>query len=140
VKVPTAFSFAATPLAGIIMSNATVPTTTTYVDFIPTLGKTTIEGDDATSVLFLAAENTLKNPDKMPTDMKGFRGYFLLKGDAIGAARSFSLNLGDEATGIENVNRETITNNRYYDLQGRRVSGAAQKGIYVVNGKKIVVK
>ena len=93
VKVPTAFSFAATPLAGIIMSNATVPTTTTYVDFIPTLGKTTIEGDDATSVLFLAAENTLKNPDKMPTDMKGFRGYFLLKGDAIGAARSFSLNL-----------------------------------------------
>ena len=25
-----------------------------------------------------------------------------------------------------------------YDLQGRRVQGAARKGIYIVNGKKVV--
>ena len=44
-------------------------------------------------------------------------------------------------TGIANVNRETITNNGYYDLNGRRIEGQpAQKGIYILNGKKVVVK
>ena len=42
-------------------------------------------------------------------------------------------------TGIDNVNRETITNNRYYDLQGRKVLNPA-KGLYIINGKKIFVK
>ncbi len=54
-----------------------------------------------------------------------------------GGSRSFiGLN---ETTGISDVNRETITNNRYYDLQGRRVAQPT-KGLYIVNGKKVVVK
>ena len=44
------------------------------------------------------------------------------------------------ATGIMDVNRETITNNRYYDLQGRIVGNLApshpQKGLYIKDGKK----
>ena len=46
---------------------------------------------------------------------------------------------GDETTGIEDNNRETITNNRYYDLQGRKVA-QPKKGLYIVNGKKVVIK
>ena len=42
-------------------------------------------------------------------------------------------------TGINNVNRETITNNRYYDLQGRKVAQPT-KGLYIVNGRKVVIK
>ena len=54
-----------------------------------------------------------------------------------GGSRSFiGLN---ETTGIKDVNRETITNNRYFDLQGRRVAQPT-KGLYIVNGKKVVVK
>ena len=54
-----------------------------------------------------------------------------------GSSRSFiGLN---ETTGISDMNRETITNNRYFDLQGRRVL-APTKGLYIVNGKKVVVK
>ena len=54
-----------------------------------------------------------------------------------GGSRSFiGLN---ETTGISDMNRETITNNRYFDLQGRRVL-APTKGLYIVNGKKVVVK
>lgn len=47
---------------------------------------------------------------------------------------------GDYATGIEGliVNEKSDTN-EVYDLQGRRVVHPA-KGIYIVNGKKIVVK
>ena len=43
------------------------------------------------------------------------------------------------ATGIENVNRETITNNRYFNLNGQRVAQPT-KGLYIVNGKKVVIK
>ena len=45
----------------------------------------------------------------------------------------------DEANGIDNVNGETITNNRYFDLQGRQVTQPT-KGLYIVNGKKMLVK
>ena len=43
-------------------------------------------------------------------------------------------------TGIVNVSRETITNNRYYDLQGRRVDTSPKKGLYIRNNKKIVIR
>ena len=42
-------------------------------------------------------------------------------------------------TGIENVNRETITNNRYFNLNGQRVAQPT-KGLYIVNGKKVILK
>ena len=50
-----------------------------------------------------------------------------------------------EATGINNVAAATVANGAVYDLSGRRVAeklaGASLvKGIYVVNGKKVVVK
>lgn len=45
-----------------------------------------------------------------------------------------------EFTGIESINAEQLkTANAIYDLQGRRVSQIA-KGVFVKNGKKIVVK
>ena len=46
----------------------------------------------------------------------------------------------DDATAIENIESETANNDRpVYDLQGRRVVNAT-KGLYVVNGKKIIIK
>lgn len=50
-----------------------------------------------------------------------------------------------EATGINSVAATTVANGAVYDLSGRRVAeklaGASLvKGIYVVNGKKVVVK
>ena len=142
VKVtPAAVNLATMPFTGAEVSKTAESVETTDVDFVPTLGKTTITGDDAKTVLFLAADNKLKNPTALPTDMKGFRAYFQLKGAAT-SARSFNLNLGDEATGINAVNGSEFMGNgsEVYDLQGRRVSGTAQKGVYVVNGKKTVIK
>ena len=45
----------------------------------------------------------------------------------------------DETPGISNNNRETITNNRYFDLQGRQVAQPT-KGLYIVNGKKVIIR
>ena len=46
----------------------------------------------------------------------------------------------DETTDINtlNVERETL-NGEVYDLQGRRVAQPT-KGLYIVNGKKVVIK
>lgn len=52
-----------------------------------------------------------------------------------------------EPTGIDN-NHETINNNRCFDLQGRELSngywllenGYCKKGVYIHNGKKVVLK
>ncbi len=90
VKVTTDFDFSAQALPNVEVNKELNPVTTTYVDFIPTLGKTTIEGSDTKTVLYLGAGNKLYNPTALPTDMKGFRAYFLLHGEAT-AARSFEL-------------------------------------------------
>jgi hypothetical protein len=40
--------------------------------------------------------------------------------------------------GIENI--EAIENNVIYTITGKRVEGMLEKGIYIVNGKKVLVK
>ena len=143
VKVAANTDLSTAPFTGAIVSKDAQPFTSTDVDFIPTFGKTTIgkEGDDAKNVLFLAAENTLKNPTSLPAYMKGFRAYFQLKGEAVGA-RAFSLDLGDgETTGIADVRSKMVdVRGDYFDLQGRKVENTAKKGIYIQNGRKVVIK
>ena len=43
------------------------------------------------------------------------------------------------ATGIESVEGAELENNVIYDLQGRKVN-KVEKGIYIVNGKKVIIK
>ena len=62
-----------------------------------------------------------------------------------GQAAPNKISFEGEATGINSVAATTVANGAVYDLSGRRVAeklaGASLvKGIYVVNGKKVVVK
>ena len=45
----------------------------------------------------------------------------------------------DDPTGISSV-RTAGSDTRLYDLQGRRVEGQPAKGLYISNGKKIIIK
>ena len=54
-----------------------------------------------------------------------------------GGARFFTLD--DETTSIESNLHETSTDGRYYNLNGQRIMQPS-KGLYIVNGKKVVVK
>lgn len=46
-----------------------------------------------------------------------------------------------QTTGIETVKREAVTTNQnIYDLQGRRLNAAQQRGIYIIGGRKYVRK
>ena len=57
---------------------------------------------------------------------------------------SISGDLGEGTTGIDNLNvNDNLNDNEatWYDLNGRKLNGKpSQKGIYIKNGKKIVVK
>ena len=43
-------------------------------------------------------------------------------------------------TGISTIHREPSGNNQIYDLQGRRITGKPAAGVYINNGKKIIIK
>ena len=69
--------------------------------------------------------------------LEAYKAYLLYDGSGAGARAFFGF---DEATGIERVSvNENFENGEVYDLQGRRVSQPT-KGLYIVNGKKVVIK
>jgi len=93
-------------------------------------------------VLYLAADNKLYYPSKAVT-IKACRGVFCLNGitagDLPGQVRSFVLDFGDETTGIKTVNSHNV--DTWYTLDGRRLSAKpTQKGLYINNGRKTVIK
>ena len=67
------------------------------------------------------------------------KAYLLATAGAVNAA-SYSFRFGEGTTGIDEItdNREQST--AIYDLTGRRIEAITAPGIYVVNGKKVLVK
>ena len=53
--------------------------------------------------------------------------------------REFHIGYTLGVNGISEVSHEAPSDNKYYDLTGRRVSSPTH-GIYIQNGKKIVIK
>lgn len=69
----------------------------------------------------------------------GANKAFIKVADA-GAPAYFSFNFGGEPTGITNTNRTNNTNiSVVYNLSGQRVAQPT-KGLYIVNGKTVVIK
>ena len=59
---------------------------------------------------------------------------------AVGEARALSVSSDAiETTGISNVQGSSVKAQGYYNLNGQRVSQPT-KGLYIVNGRKVVVK
>ena len=65
------------------------------------------------------------------------KAYMVVPADLAGARQGFGFD--DATTGISNVNVNENVNGNVYDLQGRKVSTPG-KGLYIVNGKKVVIK
>ena len=72
----------------------------------------------------------------------GFKAYFAnTSGESGEAKEGFDLVNANETTGVETIDNSqlTIDNAPVYNLQGQRVN-KAQKGVFIQNGKKVVVK
>lgn len=99
------------------------------------------------TLLYLGVGDKLYYPGA-EMDITAFYAYFqLADGYECGSSQgghpinAFVLNFGGEETGITNTNHMNITNdNMWYSLDGRKLSSKpTAKGIYVNNGKKIVI-
>ena len=94
--------------------------------------------DDTTSdgVYVLANHNNVPGFYKWAGGLLGAGRVYL---PATAGSRSF-LGFGNgTTTGIEAVNNQTISLGECFDLQGRHVAQPT-KGLYIMNGKKVVVK
>ena len=70
--------------------------------------------------------------------IKQYKAYLELNGANSAQLMNFAF-AGNNITGIQNVTETSTKSNTAYDLTGRKV-GKLQKGIYIVNGKKVIVK
>ncbi len=72
--------------------------------------------------------------------LKGFRGYFELPADAQGVKINFYDENDNLVDAIDAVELNNAINGNLYDLSGRKVEGKAKTGVYIQNGKKVIVK
>lgn len=76
------------------------------------------------------------------TKMKAFRAYFDLLdvlAEVEGAGARIMIDVNGETTDIRDINRQEMNDDRYYTLDGRIVANPS-KGIYIKNGKKVIIK
>lgn len=75
--------------------------------------------------------------------VKPFRTYVKVAGAQGAAPMAFGVNIEGTVTGINNATTAATAKEAIYNLQGVRVSGDLKhltKGVYIVNGQKVVVK
>ena len=104
----------------------------TNFDFVGTYAAST---DIADGDYFIASNKLYKSAGA--TTIAGTRAYIKAK-NASARIANFSIE-GDETTGISVIGAGQNTQNSVFDLQGRRVAKPA-KGLYIKNGKKMIVK
>ena len=125
--------------SNVVIDNTMRNVAVTGATFKGTYGPTALTADDKTK-LFLA-NNMLWYPTANLT-VKACRAYFVL--DNAVQAREFILDFGEETTSLSEelrVKSEEFATAAWYTLDGRKLSGKpTAKGIYIVNGHKVVVK
>ena len=103
------------------------------INMIGNLHQTNITTGD----FYINTSSQLKKLTAASATLKGFRAYFTVDGSSNVKALSFDFD--DDATSIEMVNDQSsmVNDQPIYNLAGQRL-GKMQKGINIVNGKKIL--
>ena len=101
----------------------------------------TIDTPANDDIYYMTADNTLKHTGKQRT-LKACRAYFQFSENIVSSAREFVLDFGDNVTSIYEANGANgVHGTNWYDMSGRRLSyKPTAKGMYINNGKKVVIK
>ena len=122
-------------------TEGTAVTTDERVRFLGTY-KSTHFGEADNSILFFSGDNKLYYP-KSNVSIGAQRAYFKLGDDDDALAHAltdFTIDFGNgETTNLSSI-PSPKGKGEVYDLQGRRVVQPTAKGLYIVNGKKVVIK
>ena len=115
-----------------------VTTSEGKVSFVGQFSPFTIDESNRESIILLTTSNKLGYAMNDRT-LRCMRAHFEIN-DAT-PVREFILDVDGETTALSLVNSEQrIVNSEVYDLQGRKLDKPTAKGIYVVNGRKVVIK
>lgn len=98
--------------------------------------KTTVPSDG----LFLSGNKLYYS--KGATNIKAYRGWLKLDvvlNKALDLGAPVYLNVDGETTKVEGMNI-SFEDGQYYNLKGQKVDNPTQKGVYIRNGKKVVIK
>ena len=90
---------------------------------------------------YFISDNTFCRAADNSNTLKGFRAYLESLVSAVNPVKSITFFMEDETTDMETILAEEPASQeqKVFDLQGRRVpEGSARKGIFVVNGKKVI--
>ena len=132
--------------SGVTISSATANVGDANIDFIGCTSPVSFIENDR-SILFLGGDNKLYYPSTAMT-IGAFRAYFKLSEELKvkseeSLVREFMLNFGDEATSLNEelrIKNEELAG-AWYTIDGRKFGGKpTQKGIYINNGRKVIVK
>lgn len=107
-------------------------------DLVGTLEEKTVDAQSVYTLGLGGADNTVGMRKYNGTKIRAYSAYMEAPANA---APFFNLGYGEEGTtGIRSIDNGQLTmDNVYYDLAGRRVAQPS-KGVYIVNGKKVVIK
>lgn len=137
---------------GVILSSETattyIPTARTTEDLATVnaadnmLKPTTGNAVPATTNAYILSKNgntaVFKKLKSDARTIAQYKAYLELNGAQSAQLMNFAF-AGSDLTGIQNVTETSAKSKTAYDLAGRKV-GKLQKGIYIVNGKKVIVK
>lgn len=132
----------ATNVSGYAQSYYTgLPEEGNLVGFLATGGSVPASVENGDTYYVLQKQGTVVGWYKVTSELTGTVNRAYLKVPAGGdAARQFIPLFDDsETTGIMQVNGENVKANDYYNLKGQRVSQPT-KGLYIVGGRKVMVK
>jgi len=117
---------------------AGIPSADGTVTFQGTYAPAPLAKDDPSN-LYLGASNMLYWPAGDNFKVNPFRAYFKLS-DGTNASR-FVLNFDNgESTTVDGLQFTVDSGETLYDLQGRRVNASPKKGIYIKQGRKVIIK
>ncbi|MBR4389811.1 MAG: fibronectin type III domain-containing protein [Prevotella sp.] len=89
--------------------------------------------------LYLGGDNKMYYPDSDGININAFRTFIEIPEDA--GVNNTMFEIDGTATSIEEVNGLEIVSNKWFTIDGRQLpKQPTQKGIYINNGRKVVVK
>ncbi len=106
--------------------------------FIGTMTKQVLTSSDSPSIYYIKDDAYYVIADGQNVTVNPFRAYFDIPSSS---AKMFTFAFAPEdATSISDIDANNILDGDVYDISGRKVSGKLANGVYIVNGKKVLVR
>ena len=134
--IKVASNFTSATISGVTIESATPTQSITNWNFVGTYSTTTVpEGS-----YYFKSNKLYQRGAGGTTNMKPFRAYLTYTGDT--PAPSLNFTIDGNTTGIAHINADgqmSLEEGAVYNLSGQRVTNPT-KGLYIVNGKKVIIK